>query len=140
MERLDSFWGENVNAPIASVFFAPIPIGFGHTVKLTVLLLILGAVFFTLRMGFINIRAFGHAIAVTRGKYDNPDDQGEVSHFQALTAALSATVGLGNIAGSLVGFGGFGDGLPAVCAEFSVVRILAATVPAERSPDRCGHQ
>jgi len=64
-----------------------------------VLWLILGAVFFTIRMNFVNIRAFWHAILVTMGRYDNPDDEGEVSHFQALTAALSATVGLGNIAG-----------------------------------------
>ncbi|MFO7563479.1 MAG: alanine/glycine:cation symporter family protein [Enhygromyxa sp.] len=68
-------------------------------VPIIVLWLLLGAVFFTLRMGFINLRAFGHAILVTRGVYDNPDDEGEVSHFQALASALSATVGLGNIAG-----------------------------------------
>ncbi|MCL4140059.1 UNVERIFIED_CONTAM: hypothetical protein GTU68_060803, partial [Idotea baltica] len=49
-------------------------------------------------MGFINLRGFKHAIDITRGKYDNPDDLGEVSHFQALASALSATVGLGNIA------------------------------------------
>ncbi len=61
--------------------------------------LVAGAVFFTLRMRFINLRAFGHAVRVTAGKYDDPTDEGEVSHFQALTAALSATVGLGNIAG-----------------------------------------
>lgn len=61
--------------------------------------LLLGAIFFTLRMGFINIRAFRHAIDVVRGIYDNPEDEGEVSHFQALASALSATVGLGNIAG-----------------------------------------
>ena len=60
--------------------------------------LILGAVFFTIYMGFINIRGFKHALDVVRGKFDNPDDAGEVSHFQALTTALSATVGLGNIA------------------------------------------
>ncbi|MGF1499019.1 MAG: alanine/glycine:cation symporter family protein [Elainellaceae cyanobacterium] len=66
---------------------------------LIVLWLIVGAVFFTLRMRFINIRAFRHAIDVVRGKYDNPNEEGEVSHFQALAAALSATVGLGNIAG-----------------------------------------
>lgn len=61
--------------------------------------LFIGAVFFTLRMGFINFRAFWHAIEVTRGRFDNPNDEGEVSHFQALASALSATVGLGNIAG-----------------------------------------
>ena len=54
---------------------------------------------FTVYMGFINITAFKHALDVVRGKYDDPDDQGEVSHFQALTAALSGTVGVGNIAG-----------------------------------------
>ena len=66
---------------------------------LVVVWLVLGAIFFTIKMGFINFRAFGHAIAVTRGKYTKSDDPGEVSHFGALTAALSATVGLGNIAG-----------------------------------------
>jgi len=70
-----------------------------HGVPIVVLWLVLGAVFFTLRMGFINFRAFKHAVHVTAGKFDNPDDEGEVNHFQALTAALSATVGLGNIAG-----------------------------------------
>jgi len=68
-------------------------------VPLLVMWLVLGAIFFTVRMGFIQFRAFGHAIAVTRGRYDNPDNAGEVTHFQALTTALSATVGLGNIAG-----------------------------------------
>ena len=66
---------------------------------LMVLWLLCGALFMTLRMGFINVRGFKHAIRVTRGKYDNPADEGEVSHFQALCSALSATVGLGNIAG-----------------------------------------
>ncbi len=61
--------------------------------------LIIAAVTFTLMMRFVNFRMFGHAIQVVRGKYDNPDDHGEVTHFQALSSALSATVGLGNIAG-----------------------------------------
>ncbi len=66
---------------------------------LIALWLLIGATFFTFRFGFINVRAFAHAIQVTRGIYDNPEDEGEVSHFQALASALSATVGLGNIAG-----------------------------------------
>jgi AGCS family alanine or glycine:cation symporter len=70
-----------------------------NSLPLAVFWLVLGAIFFTFRMGFINFRAFGHAVAVTRGKYDDPKDAGEVSHFQALATALSATVGLGNIAG-----------------------------------------
>jgi AGCS family alanine or glycine:cation symporter len=58
-----------------------------------------GAVFFTIYLRFVNVWGFRHALDVVRGKYDNPDDDGEVSHFQALSSALSATVGLGNIAG-----------------------------------------
>ncbi len=64
-----------------------------------VIWLILGAITFTVVMKFVNIRGFKHAIQLVQGKYDDPDDPGEVSHFQALTTALSATVGLGNIAG-----------------------------------------
>ncbi len=71
--------------------------------KLIVLWLIFGGVFFTIFMRFVNFRAFRHAIGLIRGKYDKPDDGGEVSHFQALTTALSATVGLGNIAGVAIG-------------------------------------
>ncbi|VEP14209.1 Sodium:alanine symporter [Hyella patelloides LEGE 07179] len=66
---------------------------------LIVLWLICGSIFFSLRMGFINIRGLKHAFDIVRGKYDDPDDDGEVSHFQALATALSGTVGLGNIAG-----------------------------------------
>lgn len=75
-----------------------------------VLWLIVGAIFFTLRMGFINFRAFGHAISVVRGRYDDPAETGEVSHFQALSAALSATVGLGNIAGVAIAIQAGGPG------------------------------
>ncbi|MEL6816916.1 MAG: alanine:cation symporter family protein, partial [Cyanobacteria bacterium J06598_3] len=64
-----------------------------------VLWLVIGAIFFTFRLKFINIRAFKHAIDVVRGKYDSAEDEGDVSHFQALAAALSGTVGIGNIAG-----------------------------------------
>ena len=64
-----------------------------------VIWLVLGAVFFTFRMGFISLRGFTHAIQVVKGDFDDEEDEGEVSHFQALSSALSATVGLGNIAG-----------------------------------------
>jgi len=64
--------------------------------------LIAAAAFFTIWTRFLNIRAFKHAFLVTAGKYDDPADPGEVNHFQALSAALSATVGLGNIAGVAV--------------------------------------
>lgn len=69
---------------------------------LVVVVLLLGAVFFTLWYNWINVRGFKHSIDVIRGHYDDPEDQGEISHFRALTSALSATVGLGNIAGVAV--------------------------------------
>jgi AGCS family alanine or glycine:cation symporter len=69
-------------------------------IPLIVVWLILGALFFTVRMKFVNVRGAIHAIQLVRGKYDNPSQEsGEVSHFQALVTALSGTVGLGNIAG-----------------------------------------
>ncbi len=68
-------------------------------IPLVVLWLIFGAVTFTIFLKFIGFRGFKHAILLVRGVYDNPNHKGEVSHFQALTTALSATVGLGNIAG-----------------------------------------
>ena len=66
---------------------------------LIVLTLLIGSITFTLYFRFINIRAFKHSIEVIKGKYDNPNDKGQISHFQALTSALSGTIGLGNIAG-----------------------------------------
>ncbi len=67
-----------------------------------VIWLVLGATFFTIRMGFINIRGFRHSLALARGKYDDPNAPGQVTHFQALATAVSGTVGLGNIAGVAV--------------------------------------
>lgn len=61
--------------------------------------LVLGGLFFTVRLGFVNIRLFGHAIAAVIGRYSSGKEPGEISHFQALVAAVSGTVGLGNIAG-----------------------------------------
>jgi AGCS family alanine or glycine:cation symporter len=70
-----------------------------ETIPYMVLLLIGTGIFLTLRTGFVQIRRFGHGVAVATGKYDDPSEPGDVSHFQALTTALSATVGIGNIAG-----------------------------------------
>jgi AGCS family alanine or glycine:cation symporter len=74
-------------------------------------ILLLGAgVFVTLRLGFVQIRKFWHAWEVISGKYDNEHDDGDITHFQALSAALSATVGIGNIAGvaTAIHYGGPG--------------------------------
>src|SRR5690606_11297775 len=127
---------ERVNewfAPIAnwfeSVVFYPIQFTDTISVPIVVILLVTGALFFTLYFTFINIRLFPLAISVVRGKYDHLDKRqpplkpeqlnvseegdipdtikdesadGEVSHFQALATAVSGTVGLGNIAGVAV--------------------------------------
>lgn len=66
---------------------------------LMVVLLLGFGIFITLRLGFVQVRRFAHGIKSVMGIYDNPDDTGDVNHFQALTTALSATVGIGNIAG-----------------------------------------
>jgi AGCS family alanine or glycine:cation symporter len=91
--------------PIASfigqVVFFKIPI-FGAQLPVVVLWLVVGAVFFTLYMGFINLRGFKHAIQLVRGDYADPNSHGEVSHFQALATAVSGTVGIGNIGGVAV--------------------------------------
>jgi alanine or glycine:cation symporter, AGCS family len=97
---------------LSYVFFAPVPLGGGRSIPLVVIWLVLGSIFFTVRMGFINLRGFGHAIQVTRGKFTDPHSQGEgeVTHFQALASALSATVGLGNIAGVAIAVATGGPG------------------------------
>jgi AGCS family alanine or glycine:cation symporter len=80
------------------------------SVPLVLILLAGTSIFLTLWFGFINIRAFGTAIKTVRGKYTRPDAPGEISHFQALSSALSATVGLGNIAGVAIAIGIGGPG------------------------------
>ncbi|PSF37298.1 alanine glycine permease [Aphanothece hegewaldii CCALA 016] len=92
---------------------------------LIVLWLIAGSFFFTIRMKFINFRAFKHAIDVTRGKYDNPDEPGEVTHFQALATALSGTVGLGNIAGVAIAIS---LGGPGAAFWMTIAGFLAMTL------------
>ncbi len=70
---------------------------------LPLLILLIGGGFYLLVLSrFLPFRYLGHAIQVLRGKYDNPEDAGEISHFQALTTALSSTIGMGNIAGVAV--------------------------------------
>mgnify|MGYP006092263793 CR=1 FL=1 len=73
--------------------------GYQKGVPFIVIWLVFGALFFTFKMRFINVRGFSHSISLIRGDYEDPNHKGEVSHFQALTTALSGTVGLGNIAG-----------------------------------------
>lgn len=127
-ERINEWFAPIANWFESVVFF---PIRFTDTISVpfVVALLVIGALFFTVYFSFINIRKFGLAIGVVRGKYDYLDKQlppvqteqpnvskegdipdtikdesshGEVNHFQALATAVSGTVGLGNIAGVAV--------------------------------------
>ena len=86
---------------ITEIVFYPVTIG-GVDILPIVVWLIVAAVFFTVYLGFLNVRGFAHAINLVRGRYSKPEDAGEVSHFQALATAVSGTVGLGNIAGVAV--------------------------------------
>jgi len=93
-------WFGVLNGYLAAVFFFDILFFLDDaSFPFIVAWLVAGAVYLTVRMGFINVRVFHHSVAVLRGRYSRPDDLGEVTPFQALTTALSATVGLGNIAG-----------------------------------------
>lgn len=111
---LDQFVGAQIVGPLAKVLFFDLwfwdDTETGIKLPLVVAWLMFGAVFFTLRFRFINFRGFRHAIDCVRGRYSRPEDPGELSHFQALSAALSATVGLGNIAGVAVAVGLGGPG------------------------------
>ena len=93
---------EPITNVIMKIIFFTVPIGGGMEVPFVLIWLLLGAVIFTVYNEFVNITAFRHALDVVRGKFDDPNHKGEVSHFQALTAALSGTVGVGNIAGVAV--------------------------------------
>ncbi|MFT5137770.1 MAG: AGCS family alanine or glycine:cation symporter [Arenicella sp.] len=88
--------------PIADLFisiiFVSLPIA-GTAVPLIVVWLLVAATAFTIYFKFISLRGFRHSFKVLRGDFSDPSDPGEVTHFQALTTALSGTVGLGNIAG-----------------------------------------
>lgn len=74
-------------------------------------LLICGGLFLVLYSRFLPYRFFGHAIAITAGKYDGDKAQGDVSSFQALSAAVAATVGLGNISGVAIAIHDGGPGV-----------------------------
>ncbi|MFQ3223965.1 MAG: AGCS family alanine or glycine:cation symporter [Lentimonas sp.] len=108
---------ERINSAVAPwtekifdlVFFKPFTIG-GKEIPFILIWLASSAIFLTVYFRFINITSFGLAIRTIRGKYSKPTDPGEITHFQALTAALSATVGLGNIAGVAIAISKGGPG------------------------------
>ena len=99
-QKIDQFFTTYLGWFSSAIFYG-IKIEDGVTFPLIVGWLLVAAIVFTFYFGFIQFRKIGLAIDIVRGKFTNPDtkEPGEVSHFQALTTALSGTVGLGNIAG-----------------------------------------
>ncbi len=97
----------SATGPFVSFIFASLP---GTNFPWIVLWLVIAASIFTVYFGFVQFRFFAHAISLVKGDYSDPNDAGEVSHFQALATALSGTVGLGNIAGVAVAVGIGGPG------------------------------
>lgn len=83
---------------VAGFVFSAFPVA-GVDIPFVLVWLIVAALIFTIYFKFINIRAFKHGFELVRGDYHDPQAAGEVTHFQALSTALSGTVGLGNIAG-----------------------------------------
>ncbi len=90
--------------------FVGIVWGWPQDFPLMVLILFGAGLVFSIYFGLPQLRLFKHAIEVTAGKFDKPEDEGEITHFQALCAALSATIGLGNIAGVAVAISAGGPG------------------------------
>ncbi|MPY84847.1 MAG: amino acid carrier protein [Actinophytocola sp.] len=126
IEKTINNWFTPIADGLGGFVFAEVTV-FGTTFPWIVAWLVLAGVIFSVYFGFIQVRAFKLATEVVRGKYTRPDEPGEISHFQALSSALSGTVGLGNIAGVgvAVTIGGAGAtfwmivcGLFGMCTKF----------------------
>ncbi|SFV57821.1 Na(+)-linked D-alanine glycine permease [hydrothermal vent metagenome] len=135
---------EQVNSILGSVFFFDVFFGQikGSSMPFIVAWLIVGGVFLTFRFGFINIRMFSHAYKIITGQYRTADDIGEITPFQSLTTALSATVGLGNIAGVAIAIavGGPGATFWMILAGFfgmtlKFTEVTLAQLYREKRPD-----
>jgi AGCS family alanine or glycine:cation symporter len=117
-QTVDHAFGQWLVTPIKSVLF--FDLGRLYTwatgeqlpteIPLVLFWLMAGAIYFTLQLRLINLRGFWHAVRLTKGDYDDPADAGEVSHFQALSSALSGTLGLGNISGVAIAIAAGGPG------------------------------
>lgn len=119
-------WFAGITEFFSGIIFATIPLG-GFDAPVIVLWSILAAIGFSIYFGFVQFRTPHISLEVLRGKWTTEKDPGEVSHFQALTSAVSATVGLGNIAGvaAAISLGGPGAtfwmiiaGLFGMCTKF----------------------
>ena len=87
-----------LSSAISNFIFFEITI-LGSALPLIVLWLIGAAIFFTFYFNFISLKGFKHAFQLLRGDFSKPNAKGELTHFQALSTAVSGTVGIGNIAG-----------------------------------------
>ncbi len=140
---MDNFF-EIINGLLASVFFFDMFFGMMGETKMPFIVawLITGGVFLTFRFGFINVRMFAHSYKIITGKYKTADDVGEITPFQSLTTALSATVGLGNIAGVAIAIsiGGPGATFWMILAGFfgmtlKFTEVTLAQIYREKRPD-----
>jgi len=121
-----------INGFLESVLFFDILFGSveGNGIPFLVAWLIAGGIYITILTEFVNLRSFKHSFDIVRGKYKTKDDKGEISPFGALTTALSATVGLGNIAGVAlaVSIGGPGAAFWMMMAGFLGMSLKFAEV------------
>ena len=108
-EKIDEAFARTTGWFVGSIF-STVPVA-GYDVLWVVIWLAAAGIILTLAFGFINIRAFPLAMRTVRGRYTDETDPGEITHFQALTAAVSGTVGLGNIAGVAIGIAIAGPGV-----------------------------
>jgi alanine or glycine:cation symporter, AGCS family len=108
-QQIDAWFGK-VTKPFVDLVFVKVKVG-NFEAFAVIFWLAAAGVILTIAFKFINIRAFGLALRTVRGKYSQPGDPGEVTHFQALSAAVSGTVGLGNIAGVAIGIQNGGPGV-----------------------------
>lgn len=108
-QKINDIVGPWTDKVFQVIFFSPVTIA-GQPIPFILIWLAGAGIFLTVYFRFINLRSFRLAFNTVRGKYSTPDDPGEITHFQALTAALSATVGLGNIAGVAIAISKGGPG------------------------------
>ncbi|MEK6735983.1 MAG: amino acid carrier protein [Pseudomonadota bacterium] len=113
---------EPISNTVASVIFYSVRF-LDLEIKLVLIWLVVAAIFFTVYLNFINIRYFRHAIDVLRGKHDHGHSNGQISRFQALMTSLSATIGLGNIAGVAVAISVGGPGATLWMAVMGVLSM-----------------
>ena len=109
IDQTVELWVGPLAATLSSIVFFEINF-FGQMAPIIVLWLVIAALFFTVYLGFINLRGFGYALRIVKGDYKDPNADGEISHFQAVSTAISGTVGIGNIGGVAVAIGLGGPG------------------------------